>query len=306
MTIAVAGILAIADRVTDWITPPAPPSNAAAAVSDSDLGGFASTAATDYLSWTTEDRDRRRAVLARYAAPSLSVDGWAGDGRQWADSPAVVAITRADPTRAVVTVRVRVTPYVPERADQSSPVPPNASSSTPNGPADRGGDTASAGIVQSPGWRPGSARWVAVAMPVGVVADRLAMVQRPALVGTPSVDVSTASSLGPAPVEDTASRSTREVVTKMLTAYATGDLEFIRASGSRLAGLGGAAELGQVTSWALHPGEDGDSRQGMATVTWRLSGGAGSLTCAYILRLREQDGRWYLAGLSVPVDGVPG
>lgn len=303
--VVVAGVVAIADRVVGWIGSSGHAAPSSTVVSDSDLGGFAATVATDYLSWDPGDRERRRAALARHTTPAVPVDGWNGDGRQWADSPAVVGIARADAHRAVVTVRIRTTPYAPVNNPSSEPPASSAPPPPATGAPERTGDPASASGLDSPAWRPASARWLALAVPVGWVDRRLVVTQRPALVGAPIVDLPAGADPGSVPLEDSASRSTRDVVSKMLAAYATGELEFIRAAGSTVAGLNHAAELAQVSSWALLPGGSADTRLGVATVSWRLSGGAGTLACIYLLRLREQEGRWYLAGLSVPVDGTP-
>src|SRR6185312_3785593 len=101
-----------------------------------------------------------------------------------AESPAVMGIARADAQRAVVTVRVRVTPYLPVKDQPSTPpASTNPPAPTTVSSPDHTGDVASASGGDAPAWHAAPARWLDVAVPVGVVGGRLAVTQRPAMVG---------------------------------------------------------------------------------------------------------------------------
>jgi hypothetical protein len=115
------------------------------------------------------------------------------------------------------------------------------------------------------------------------------------------------------------------MITTLLGAYATGELQYARAAGTLFTGLDRAAVLEDVTSWRVHDphsatdgtgggaGDGGEQvRAGDVTVTFALSGGAGTLRCTYRVELRadngqqgsQPDGRWYLASIGVPTEAV--
>lgn len=81
-----------------------------------DAAALAAAFAVDYLSWNESDPARRGRALAPYIAPSareedLVVAGWSGCGRQRAELALPGAVVRLGPTRLLVHVRVRVTPF---------------------------------------------------------------------------------------------------------------------------------------------------------------------------------------------------
>lgn len=356
--VVAAGSTSIAGQIWTWVAPNGSPAGTAPA-DDTDLTAVAEPFAVDYLSWS--DRETRQSALTRSAAPDTDVDGWGGTGRQWADSPTTLGVTRnnrahtddkvteddqpTDFDRAVVTVRVRVTPFTAEEtagtAPSTSPAPaspPSPPSTTSPGhgpspdpvpPGDSSGsapNAASGPALDEPGWVAGLPRWVNLAVPVGLSNGRVVVTAMPALVGSPQT-----SAPEPAVPRDLTSedsefaRDTRDTVTTLLRAYAMGDLQYARAPGTSFRGLDNAVELTDVDVWRTRAGnsteetggEDERVRVGDVTVTWALSGDAGTLRCTYRVELRNDatgatdgtntgtgGGRWYLASIEVPTEAV--
>jgi hypothetical protein len=238
-------------------------------------------------------------ALSRVVAPRVTVDGWDGTGRQWADSSAVVGFVRGGGERAVVTVRVRVTPFAPAGS------PSSAASAVRS---DAGPNVASGPVLSAPGWVPQQARWVNLAVPLARRADRIVVTAIPVLVGSPPTRVAapglpSSSSAG----DTTFAQSTQDTLATLLRSYGTGELDYARAAGTSFTGLNQAATLESVSAWRvrnLDPGAEGSTRVGDATVTWALSGGAGKLTCSYRIELTNDSGRWYLSSVDAETEVV--
>jgi hypothetical protein len=360
VVVVATGVVSIVGRVVAWISP-AQSAAGTPVVSDADFEAVAVPFAVDYLSWS--DRDTRQTALARSAAPGIAVDGWGGDGRQWADSPTAVGVARrgdshsrsdatADHGEAagddrVVTVRVRVTPYT-AADDTSSPSSQQSSSSqppTPPQPPDSLSDSppsvpstlstsspavpnvASGSVPSGPGWVAGIPRWLNLAVPVAMRHGRVVVTATPGLVGSPQTEAHEPAVPRDSTSEDSQFvRDTRDTVMTLLGAYASGDLQYARAVGTSFRGLDKAATLMDVTAWRVDDNHDADGagrdgapvRVGDVTVTWSVSGDAGTLRCTYRVELRNDDttggagdgvaggnsGRWYLASIGVATEAV--
>lgn len=150
------------------------------------------------------------------------------------------------------------------------------------------------------------------------------MTATPALVGSPQTSAPEPAVPQESTAEDSEfARNTRETVRTLLRAYATGDLQYARAAGTSFRGLDNAVELTDVDVWRTRSGNSTDEtgrsdervRVGDVTVTWALSGDAGTLRCTYRVELRHDGtpganggggagGRWYLASVEVPTEAV--
>jgi hypothetical protein len=305
------------------------------AVTDRAFDAVAVPFAVDYLSWDQDNRESRQVALARSAVPDTTVDGWTGEGRQWADSPTAVGIARAGRDRAVVTVRVRVVPFTatsdtssdtpaepaPDAPKEGSEPAPESSGSVPDETPGGVPNVASGPVPGESGWRAGAPRWLNVAVPVARRDERVVVTAPPALVGSPQPRADRPAVPLASGTEDTAAedgafaRDTREVITTLVRAYSTGELTYARAPNTSFTGLGNAATVEAVTAWrAREPGSDegtgrvdgtdGSVRAGDVTVTWALSGGAGTVTCTYRVELRGDGGRWYLASIGAATEAV--
>ena len=139
--------------------------------------------------------------------------------------------------------------------------------------------------------------WLTVAVPVALRGPRILLTAPPALVGAAPTQALGAA-VRVASDEDTDDgRATAETVSKLITAYGTGDLEFVRGPGSNYLGLAGMVTAGQVRSWRMakvSPGGDPSLRSGDVTVLWTLPGGAGQLNCSYRIQLAQRENRWLL------------
>ena len=97
----------------------------------------------------------------------------------------------------------------------------------------------------------------------------------PTLIGTLT------SALSPQPEiassDDAFGTSTGTVMSTLMQAYGSGQLEFTRAPGTTFAGLSGQVTSGRVTAWtpALADPATPQTRSGLVTTTWTLPGGAG-------------------------------
>ena len=144
-----------------------------------------------------------------------------------------------------------------------------------------------------------------VAVPVAMRGSRIVLTAPPALVGSPP-DQAPGAAVASAANEDTdTGRATADTVSKLITAYGSGDLEFVRGPGSTFAGLAGTVTGGQVQSWRmakLGPGDDPALRSGDVTVLWSLPGGAGQLRCSYRIQLAQRENRWLLQQITPAVN----
>jgi hypothetical protein len=297
--LVVTGAVTIAGTVRGWVSRSVPPPLWVPGVAESEFEGVAVPFAVDYLSWDQNERPSRQMALARSVAPRVTVDGWDGTGRQWADSPAVVGFARGGGDRAVVTVRVRVIPFT--AAGTGSPVALSVAS-------DAGPTVASGPVLSAPGWTARRARWVSVAVPLAKRGGRVVVSAVPVLVGSPPVRVVGPALPGSVSAGDTGfAQSTQDTLTTLMRSYGTGELDYARASGTSFTGLDQAAVLEGVSAWrvkSLDQGADGSTRVGDATVTWALSGDAGKLTCSYRVELTNDSGRWYLSSVDAETEVV--
>lgn len=258
------GALNVAATVHRWLTPSPPPAPAPA-TSSTALTGYAEIVALEYATWNENTKQTRQAALARFTSGETDIDGWNGTGIRRALSASTVDITRSGPHRAVVTVRVRTT---------------------------TGAQAASA----SSGARPS---WVALAIPMTHHHGRPRVTATPALVGSAPHTVR-GPAVGTGTGDSEFADRTRGTVTKLLRAYASGDLSYARAAGTRFAGLGGTVRLAELGDWRVAPlaeGADPNRRVGDATVTWQLPSGA-QVRCSYVVTLQRDQGRWYLAAIT--------
>jgi hypothetical protein len=153
-------------------------------------------------------------------------------------------------------------------------------------------------------------RWVLLAVPLELTDGMVTVAATPALVGTPP-DTCTTPALPQGSQDDVATRdATAGTVAKLVTAYGAGDLEFVRAPGTRFVGLGGAVTSGVLQSWrvaapAPTPGADPASRVGDLAVVWAFPDGGGSLRCAYRVTIVNLDGRWLLSAVQPETRPLP-
>lgn len=293
--VVVAGTVSVVETVVGWLpqqrAPQPPP-----AVTEVRLAGFAETVAVDYLSWSPQHHSARQSALARYAAAGSGADdGWNGDGRMLADTASTVDLTRGD-AGVIATVRVRVTPV------KAAPPGAGAAGTAPASPV--GGAVASAPAVLAAAGTAQPSRWLTVGVPITTATGVPRVSATPGLVGSAPDEV--AGPAVPSGVGDDAfAKATEPTITKLLRAYASGDLSYARAAGTHFAGLGGAVQFQQLERWRVRPAEAGDARHrvGDATVTWSVPGGA-ELTCSYRVRLEHSGGRWFLSGLTVQTKDV--
>ncbi|MCK2239981.1 MULTISPECIES: conjugal transfer protein [unclassified Crossiella] len=287
--VLLTGTVNILSTVIGWLgTPPPSPGPAELQLP---LAGFGEQVAVDYLSWDSAARPARHAALARYAEPDARIDGWDGNGRQWADSPSTIGITANGGSESVVTVRVRIIPAVP--AERDTPPPP-PSAGVPPEPAPVPGP-------EAPGWMAGPARWATLAVPVRTEQGRHLVIAAPVLVGSPPPRVPLPSLPSSNSNEDaTFGTTTREIVLRQLRSYSEGELEFVRASGSSFTGLQRLATLDRLIRWQAVTEADANAhtRIGVATVTWQIAGGVGKITGSYRVELKRQSDRWFLAGVT--------
>ncbi|WP_436501814.1 hypothetical protein [Actinokineospora sp. HUAS TT18] len=275
VAVMLVGAASMVDSVRSWLRP-AP--IAERPVDPTGFAGTATVAATDYFAWDQDDKPTRTKALNRITAPDTDIDGWNGTGRQRVDGVAILDVDQLAPDLAVVTVGVHVIPFTKPTTTAS---PPASTSRAP--------------------WTAQPPQWLTAAIPVrSLPGGRFAMTGRPALVGA-------GHSAGPGVPTEQADASfgadTKAIVSKLLTAYGTGDLEFVRASGAGFVGLDGAAELAELDDWRVAPQVDSSGiRVGIATVRWRLPGEA-TLACSYRIALSDRDGTWLLSAITIDAGG---
>jgi hypothetical protein len=275
----VVGGVTVAGRVVSMVDPAPVVFAAAPRVSDLQFAGAAQAAVLDYLSWdATAPRSARAPALSRWGVSGALTDGWDGSGRLYAENAVPIAVLRLSDESAVVTVQARKTTSTPHPT--ATPVPVGAAQ-----PAD-------------------SPSWIAVAVPVAVRGSRVMLTAPPALVGAPPVQALGAAVRTAADEDTEASRVTAATVHKLISAYGSGDLEFVRGPGSTFMGLAGMVTGGQVLSWRMAKaaaGSDPSLRAGDVTVLWELPDGAGQLRCSYRVLLVQLENRWLLQQITPAV-----
>ncbi len=271
----------MAGRVVAMVDPAPVVVAPAPRVSDVQFAGAAQAAVVDYLSWDgAAHRAARTAALSRWGLGEAVSDGWDGSGQLNVQNSIAIAVLRTAEDRAVVTIQARTAPSLP--AQETTPATNNTTS-----PGDD------------------SKTWLTVAVPVSLRGFRMVLTAVPALVGSPPVQAAGAAVSGTADEDTDTGRATADTVGKLISAYGSGDLEFVRGQGSTFAGLGEMVTGGQVQSWRmakLGTGDDPTLRSGDVTVLWTLTGGAGELRCSYRIQLVQRENRWLLQDITPAVD----
>jgi hypothetical protein len=292
----VIGAASTLDTVRTWLRDG--PETAAARSSETGFAGAAVVAATDYFAWDQADKHSRTLALESVSVSQTTIDGWGGVGRQRVDSVVAISLALVDDRHAVVTVRARVIPYMkgtpavpaqPSAGMPPSSVAPSAPSTTTSGPR--------------LDWVALPARWITAAVSVAAQGSRFVVTTTPALVGANTSGAPAPIGANTASGDSTFATQTREVVRKLLGAYGSGELEFVRAAGTDFLGLDGTAELVELTDWkvaALTQGQHESTRVGTASVRWRLPGES-TVSCAYRVELKQGDGRWLLASITTEI-----
>jgi hypothetical protein len=278
----VVGAVTVAGRVMAMVDPVPVLVEAAPRVSEVQFAGAAEAAVFDYLSWdAAAPRARRTTDLDRSGLKGAVNDGWDGTGRLMVENAVAVAVLRVSEEQAVVTVQAR------------------AAASTPADAAN--GYTGDSGP-------PGSAAdtlWLTVAVPVALRGARIAPTAPPAVVGSPPTQALSPAVQAAGDEDSEAGRATADTVGKLIAAYGSGDLEFVRGPGSTFEGLAGMVTTGQVQSWRMdkiETGGDPSQRTGDVTVLWTLPGGAGRLRSSYRLQLAQRESRWLLQQITPALD----
>jgi len=278
----VVGTVTVAGRVIAMVNPAPVVVAPAPRVSDLQFAGAAQAAVLDYLSWNeSAPRAARTAALSRWGLGGAVSDGWDGSGQLNVEDSVAIAVLRTAEDRAVVTIQARTTPSPPTQATTPATNSPN-----------------------SPG-NAASATWLTVATPVALSGSRIVLTSPPALVGSPPAQAPGPAVSGAADEDTDTGRATADTVGKLITAYGSGDLEFVRGPGSSFAGLAGMVTGGQVQSWRMAkpgPGGDPSLRSGDVTVLWTLPDGAGQLRCSYRIQLAQRENRWLLQDITPAVD----
>ena len=143
-----------------------------------------------------------------------------------------------------------------------------------------------------------------VAVPVAVRGSQVMLTAPPTLVGAAPAQALGAAVRTAADEDTEASRTTADTVRKLISAYGSGDLEFVRGPGSTFTGLAGMVTGGQMLSWRMAKaatGSDPSFRAGDVTVLWSLPGGAGQLRCSYRIVLVQLENRWLLQQITPAV-----
>lgn len=151
-------------------------------ISDLEATAFAGRFAADFQSYD-QDRPTRRAEVLQplLADPQACTWGWAGEGRQRADSPQPNRIYRRSDVVVFVEVIVRITPYA---LASPSPDPAPEPEETPDPPGLLG--PSSAPSAADPRWVAGGSSWVRMTVPITRAPDDGRLVVDPHLVPDPS------------------------------------------------------------------------------------------------------------------------
>lgn len=229
--------------------------------------GVAERFARAYLTWDEDNVDQRGTELARDAAPQSLAEraGWNGRGKQTVSAVATIGIDVATKQTARITVTALTTPSIKE-GDQ---------------------------------WKPQSARWQTLEIPVQDTGDRITVSGRPGLVAMPepaTIDP------GDEPELDSAATTASQADTEtFFEAYATEeDVSALSAPGSQLPGMNESEmKFNALTKWSVYAGDD-KTRNAHAEVVWELPGGT-TIAQPYDVRLvAVGDGdstRWQVAAV---------
>lgn len=151
-------------------------------ISDLEATAFAGRFAADFQSYDQDQPTRRAEVLRPLLAdPQACTWGWAGEGRQRADSPQPNRIYRRSDVVVFVEVIVRITPYA---LASPSPDPAPEPVETPDPPGLLG--PSSAPSAADPRWVAGGSSWVRMTVPITRAPDDGRLVVDPHLVPDPS------------------------------------------------------------------------------------------------------------------------
>ena len=281
LMLVVVGAVTVTGRVLAMVYPAPVLVAATPRVSDLQFAGTAQAAALDYFTWdTVAPRAMRTGSLSRWGFVGGVGDGWEGSGRLNAENALPIAVLRTGDDRAVVTVQVRAT------------LTPHAES-----PALGSNDANWPGA--------GETMWLTVAVPVALRDSRIALTASPAIVGSPPNQAFDPAVQTAADEDTDAGRATADTVGKLVAAYGSGDLEFVRGPGSTFTGLAGMVAAGQVQSWRMAKvaaGDDPAIRSGDVTVQWTLPSGAGQLRSTYRIELTQRENRWLLQQITPEIE----
>ncbi len=281
VVLVVVGAVTVAGRVVAMVDPTPVVVAVAPRVSDLQFAGAAQAAVMDYLSWDAAvPRAARTTALTRWGLTGTVSDGWDGTGRLSTDSAVAAAVLRLADDRAVVTVQARSVPHAPTQGTTS---------------VTYGADWAAdaSGVF-----------WLTVAVPVTLRGTRIVPTASPAIIGSPPIQAPGAAVRSAADEDTDTGRATADTVGKLITAYGSGDLEFVRGPGSTFAGLADMVTSGRVLSWRMAKagtGGDPSMRAGDVTVLWTLPGGAGQLRSSYRILLVQRENRWLLQQITPAV-----
>ncbi|MGS0684585.1 hypothetical protein ACVBEQ_05450 [Nakamurella sp. GG22] len=269
-----AGAVTVAGRVVAMVDPAPVTPAAVQRVLDLQFSGAAQAAVLDYMSWdAAATRSARSAALVQWGFTGAVTDGWDGSGRLRIENAIAIAVLRLPEDRAVVTVQARTAPPQPDQA--TTPATTSSKSSV----------------------LAGSSSWLTVAVPVALRGSRVVITAPPALVGSPPSQALRPAVIAAADEDTDTGRTTAGTVQKLITAFGSGDLEFMRGPGSDFTGLAGMVTAGQVESWRMgkvSAGVDPAVRAGDVTVLWTLADDAGQLRCDYRVELVQRENRWLL------------
>lgn len=232
--------------------------------------GVAARFTTNYLTSSEDEggQQERAEGLSLDVAGGSSVDTeWTGEGATRVLSAYPAGITHEDDGRtAYVTVAAQVETTQTSEQDETdaSESSEQSSSKEASKSAEQDGDAQESQPETS-------TRWVALSVPVQVVADRPVVAGTPAFVSLPRPGRAVEPPKDE-PTDEATTRATEAGVEAFFKAYAGSDgaaLEQATAPGSSLRPLGQAVEFSALRDWRVETG-GADQRTGHATVTWRV------------------------------------
>ncbi|PRZ39669.1 hypothetical protein CLV47_11833 [Antricoccus suffuscus] len=261
-------------------------------------GGLAAGFATDYLSYGgPEYNPQRQAALKQWVVPgadaAVSTATWTGESVLRADSPVVEASRAVGEHSAAIAVLVRVQAYVPN----------GGPTSTTSGPAPSKG-AAPAFVPPVPNnYKPAAAVWLRLIVPITTADARLVVAASGPVFSADSVVPVT----GPGTDTDSAAAGRLEAsALKIFASYATGDLQYITAPGTHLAGMSGQLTPTDISDVDVKTGIDNtDERAASVTVMWQLTGVDAFIEQTYGLLLSKLSTAPVLNRIGVLTPSVP-